>query len=215
MAQTPLVSLRDTRERTIAVLSDLFARDQIELEEFERRVSLVHRAGTVAEVTKAIEDLPSVTGEVKPQKKNALVPVAEVRQTQTIAAVMGGATRRGSWTAPQHLRLLAFMGGISLDFREARLPPGVTEISVFAFMGGVDITVPPELSVELSGTGIMGGFDHMDRQPPEADPDRPILRVHGVAMMGGVSIETRLVGESRRDARRREKRERRLRGRGE
>ena len=54
----------------------------------------------------------------------------------------------------------------------------------------------------------MGGFDHMERQPPVADPERPVLRVHGVAIMGGVSVETRLPGESGHQARRRERRER-------
>jgi hypothetical protein len=54
----------------------------------------------------------------------------------------------------------------------------------------------------------MGGFETFDRVPPVVDPDEPILRINGLAIMGGLSIETRLVGESRRDARRRRKRER-------
>lgn len=205
-----LVSLRDTRERTIAILSDLFARDELELEEFERRVSLVHRAGSVAEVHQVVEDLtvPTATAALVPQPKTAVVSASEVRPTQTLAAILGGITRRGGWNPAQHLRVITFMGGAELDFREARLATGVTELTVFAFMGGVHLIVPPELSVELNGTGIMGGFDHMERQPPVADPERPVLRVHGVAIMGGVSVETRLPGESGHQARRRERRER-------
>ena len=41
----------------------------------------------------------------------------------------------------------------------------------------------------------------------QADPDRPVLRITGMVIMGGVSVETRLPGESSRDARKREKRE--------
>jgi hypothetical protein len=212
-----IVSLRDTRERTIAILSDLFAKDEIELDDFENRVSLVHRAGSVDEVQKVVADLtvkPEVVALV-PQPKTSVVPASELRPTQTLAAILGGVTRRGGWNAAQHLRVIAFMGGAELDFREARLGAGVTELTLFVFMGGVQLIVPPELSVELNGTGIMGGFDHMDRQPPVADPERPILRVHGVAFMGGVSVETRLPGESHGQARRRERRERKDRERRE
>jgi hypothetical protein len=94
-----------------------------------------------------------------------------------------------------------------LDFREARLPPGETHVSVFILMGGVQIIVPPELAVETSGMAIMGGFEHLERAPAVADPERPVLRVTGFAMMGGVAVETRLAGESERDARRRRRKE--------
>jgi Cell wall-active antibiotics response 4TMS YvqF/Domain of unknown function (DUF1707) len=207
---SPLVSLREARDRTIAILSDLFAKDDLELEEFERRVSLVHRAATVADVEKVTEDLakPGAMVKAAPQPRTAVVAAAEVRDTQTIAAVFGGANRQGGWTAARQVRVVAIMGGVVLDFREARIAPGITDVSVFAMMGGVHVLVPPDLAVELEGTAIMGGFDHMDRRPPEADPDRPVLRVRGVAIMGGVAIETRLVGESQHEAQRRRKKER-------
>jgi hypothetical protein len=129
-----------------------------------------------------------------------------VRQTRL--AIMGGVDRRGAWTVPQHLRCIAILGGVQLDYREARLPAGVVDVSVFALMGGVHIIVPPDLAVEISGSAIMGGFEELDRTPAQPDPDRPTLRIHGFAMMGGVSIETRLVGESSREARRRVRKER-------
>ena len=211
-----LVSLRDARDRTIAILSDLFAKDDLELDEFERRVSLVHRAATVAEVEKVVEDVvkPGAMVKAAPQPTTAVVPAAEVRDTQTIAAVFGGVNRQGGWTAARHMRVVAVMGGVVLDFREARIAPGVTEVNVFAMMGGVHVLVPPDLAVELEGTAIMGGFDHMERRPPVPDPDRPVLRVTGFAILGGVAIETRLAGESERDAHRRRKRERKALKRG-
>ena len=207
MADTSLVSVRDARERTIAVLSDLFASDALSLDDFERRVSLVHRAATLAEVDQVVADLKKPDHEVKPVHSTALVPMSQVPVSQTRFAIMGGVDRRGAWTAPQHLRVIAFMGGVQLDYREARLPPGVVDVSAFAFMGGIHIIVPPDLAVEISGSAIMGGFEELNRTPLQPDPDRPTLRIHGFALMGGVSIETRLPGESSRDARRRARKE--------
>ena len=50
----------------------------------------------------------------------------------------------------------------------------------------------------------------MERGRGQPDPERALLRVTGLAVMGGVSIETRLPGESRREARKRIKAERRV-----
>lgn len=197
---TNLVALRDTRERVIARLSEGFAHDELELEEFERRLGLAHRSDSLAE----LEGLTQELG----QPATALAPVtpavpSNVRAEQTLAAVLGGTTRAGHWTPPRRLRVIAIMGGAELDFREAALSPGVTEVVITAIMGGVTIIVPPQLAVEMNGVAIMGGFAHSERAPAQHDPERAILRVSGVALMGGVEIKTRLIGESGREARRR------------
>ncbi|NJD11237.1 MAG: hypothetical protein FIB01_12655 [Gemmatimonadetes bacterium] len=104
--------------------------------------------------------------------------------------------------------MLCLMGGTQLDFREVHLPPGVTEVFIIACMGGCDIIVPPDLVVDVSGVAIMGGFGH--RSPaPAPHPDLPLLRVHGLALMGGGDVQVRLPGESAKQAKRREREARR------
>ena len=90
-----------------------------------------------------------------------------------------------------------------MDFREARLAPGVTEVSVVSKLGGVDIIVPPGLQVDFGGIGILGGFDMSDEVTGVEDPSAPILRVNGVAILGGVDVTVRQLGESAREARHR------------
>ena len=202
-----LVLLRDTRERAIARLSEAFARDDLELDEFERRLGIAHRSDVVAELAALTADL----GEGAPAQ--ALVPAApaapvlssssRVREQQSLVAVLGGAVRKGHWTPPRRLRVVAVLGGAELDFREAALAPGVTEVYITAVMGGVNIIVPPHLSVEMEGVAVMGGFEHSERAPVTPDPERPVLHVRGFALWGGVQIETRLLGETERDAHRR------------
>jgi hypothetical protein len=201
--------LRDDRDRAIAVLSDHFAQDHLDVDEFERRVTAAHNAQTGEELVALTKDLPaSNLPATIPKVEQALVPQAQVRPSQTLLAIMSGTERKGHWLSPRKLRVWAVMGGAELDFREARLPAGVTEVVVFALMGGVHIIVPPGLAVDVGGSAIMGGFEHMQRAPLEQEAGRPVLRVHGFAMMGGVSVETRLPGESHRDARKRRRRER-------
>jgi hypothetical protein len=207
------VALRDARERAIAILSDGFTHGALDLDEFETRLTRAHGAANVAELEKLVADLPETTGTpaepaAKPETQTALVPVSQVRQKQWLVAVFGGSERKGTWNAPKRIKVVTVFGGATIDFREARLPVEGVDLSIFAMMGGVEIIVPPELPVDMSGVAFMGGFEHMARTPVEPEPGRPVLRVGGFAMMGGVSVETRLVGESAGDARRRRRRER-------
>jgi Cell wall-active antibiotics response LiaF, C-terminal len=124
-------------------------------------------------------------------------------------AVFGGTSRRGRWVPARRNTAIGILGGVQLDFREAMLGPGVTEVAVFACMGGVEIIVPPEMAVEVDGMAIMGGFDHETDTVLNRDPDQPLLRVKGLVVMGGVEIAVRRPGESKRDAKKRKRIERR------
>ncbi len=198
---TGLVAVRDAREQAIARLSDAFAHDFIEVDEFERRLALAHRADSGSEIDRLVAALTapaSPSAVIVPATAQPILEGARgmERESDSMLAVFGGVERRGTWTLPRRLRARAIFGGIVLDFREALLLPGVTEVHVVAIMGGVQLIVPPTLSVEVSGAAVMGGFGHVERIPVRLDPDRPLLRVRGLAIMGGVSVETRLPGES-------------------
>jgi hypothetical protein len=206
---SPKGSVNDAQEHAIARLSDAFAHDRIGVEDFEERLTLVHRATSIVEVNRTLSDLVNHDDaiDVEWRPAHAAMPLALASESpmvrgDSVKAIFGGVERRGAWRVPRHLNVVATMGGIVLDFRDAVLAPGITEIHVRAVFGGVEIIVPPSLPVEVSGGAIFGGFGHVDRMPAHADPDRPMLRVRGVAIFGGVSIETRLPGESEADAHR-------------
>jgi hypothetical protein len=200
-------AVSDAQDRAIAQLSDAFAHDRLGVEEFEQRLTLVHRAASIAEVSRTVSDLvdvgpDGVVVEWRPAPQAVVVAAEGALAADSVAAIFGGIERRGPWRVPAHLKVVATMGGIELDFRDAVLGPGVTEIHVRAVFGGVQIIVPPDLHVEVSGAAIFGGFGHVDRMPAQADAGRPVLRVRGIAVFGGVSVETRLPGESVADAHR-------------
>ena len=107
-------------------------------------------------------------------------------------AIMSGFDRKGMWVVPQRLTVLAFMGGASLDMRQAQFAGPEVVITVNAIMGGADITVNPRTHVVLEGTGIMGGYSGpSDRTPAEVDASSPVVRIRGFAIMGGVSVSRR------------------------
>jgi hypothetical protein len=202
--------LQPQRDRVIQTLCEHFAVDHLSAEELEQRLDLAHRATSLAELEALTTDLPSLasaTG-VAAEATRALARPEEVDATGIVLAVMGGAERRGVWTPPRQLNVLAVMGGVELDFREARLSPGVTELNVLALMGGVEILVPPGVRVESAVIPIMGGVNSRG-VGSTAGPGAPVLRLRGLALMGGIDVRERLPGESGTDARRRLRDERR------
>jgi Domain of unknown function (DUF1707)/Cell wall-active antibiotics response 4TMS YvqF len=211
-AENRLVVARahESRERVIAALSEHFAHDALDVDEFERRVTLAQTSEAPAEIEALLADLPAlVNAQALVPAAKALVPAADVKPTQTIFGVMSATERKGPWLVPRHTRVVGVMSSTVLDFRDARFPAGPVDIDVRAVMSSTEIIVPPGLAVETDGVAILGAFEHVDRAPAHPDPAAPVLRVHGLAFMSSVEIKMRLPGESERDAHRRQKKERR------
>lgn len=204
------------RERTVEALCEHFARDALTVEEFERRVDRAHRAETTEELRALLRDLPGGMGVIEAREeasvvdgREADVPAGRVRERSTVLAVCGGNKRRGRWIPARRTLSVAVCGGVKLDFREASLGPGITEVHAMALCGGVEIVVPPGMAVESEGFAILGGFENVDTHPASADPEGPVLRVRGFALCGSVGVSVRHPGESQGEARRRVREERR------
>lgn len=54
-------------------------------------------------------------------------------------------------------------------------------------MGGVDVIVPPDVTLEVGGLAIMGGFESKAEGPGR--PGAPTVHVTGFALMGGVDVK--------------------------
>ena len=189
----PVRPIEQTRERVVEALSEHFARDHLNLDELELRMARVYSATTPAEIDALVSDLPALAvGAPVAITPDEYAPTPKLRER--LIAIMSGIVRRGLWIVPRRLRIIAVMGGVDLDLRQAQLPPGVTEIRAFVFMGGLQVRVPPGVRLETDGVAIMGGFEDRVHDPGAAKPDAPVVRVTGVAIMGGVDARVQVVG---------------------
>src|SRR5919112_1730544 len=57
-------------------------------------------------------------------------------------------------------------GDVELDLRHASFAAGVTEISLHAFMGNIEIQLPPHVGVEDHVSAVLGSFEY--RRHPRA-----------------------------------------------
>ena len=101
-----------------------------------------------------------------------------------VTAILGGFERRVTTPTFRGGEVSAIMGGCSLDLRASSID-GEAVLNVFAVMGGITVKCPPDWTVVLQGTPIMGGFDEKTIAPPN-NAKRLIIR--GYAIMGGVEV---------------------------
>jgi hypothetical protein len=181
------------RNHAIDRLRAAYVEGRLDQEEFDERSDAALKAKTVGQLDRLFHDLPdSYPHGAQPRPYGAAGPVVRPGQggNRVSIAVMSGVERKGPWRVPVDSTAFALMGGVELDLRTAILSGPVTTITAVAIMGGIEIIVPPGIRVESGGFGFMGGWDNRandDRLPPDA----PVLRVRGVAFMGGVEIRTK------------------------
>ena len=194
--------LRDNSRRPLAVLRNEvierlklnFAHGNLDEDELDARLSEATGASSELDLIRLTSDLPDIREEGAAAAPGAHSGVGialnrgRVKEHGTLVSLLSGTLRKGAWKPPRRLQIVAFMGGVDLDFTQAVLAPGTTEIFIFALMGGVDIKVPPGINVDMSGLPIMGGFD--DRSDGIVDDRAPTLRLRGVVVMGGVEVRT-------------------------
>lgn len=147
-----------------------------------------------------------------PAKRSPAALTRPDEDDPTVYSVLRSISRLGPWEPPETMQLVSVMGSIVLDYREAELPLGVTELECQVYAGSIEIIVPPDVDVELTGSVVLGsvetkGSRHrspwrrkarevlLGESPEESeeldDDERPLLSVHCSGAMGSVEVKLR------------------------
>jgi hypothetical protein len=183
------------RDRVADQLREAMAEGRLTAEEHAERLDAVYQAKTYAELAPIVHDLPATGGVRPPGGAPSGPPVVHDdlppphAGTPNIVAVFSGAERTGRWLIEPQTNVVAVFGGVELDLRQAVLSRREVTINIVAVLGGVNLTVPPGVRVVNSIAAILGGTS----LPPEdtVDPDAPVIRLTGFALLGGVSVQRR------------------------
>lgn len=183
------------RERVAQILHNALSEGRITVHELEQRLDTVYRAKTLGELQPVTADLPAEPAgqaTTHPAPRTAGQPDQRIGGhpgSQASIAVMSGASRKGNWVLPPQHNSFALMGGVEIDLRSARFAEKHSTITAVTLMGGIDITVPDDIIVEVSGIGLMGAFESQDKGPVGTPPaNAPVVKITGLALMGGVTV---------------------------
>jgi hypothetical protein len=175
------------RERVAAVLRDAAAEGRLDLGELDERLGRVYAAKTYGELEPLVRDLPTPSSPSFDPDPDS--DVARLPTSGGAVALMSEFKRKGRWAVPRTFKCLALWGGGTIDLREAFFRHGTVKIRAFAIMGGIDVIVPEDANVHVTGVGIMGGFDH--GATGAGARGAPVIVVSGLAFWGGVSVKRR------------------------
>lgn len=104
-------------------------------------------------------------------------------------AIMGGGDRIVRAQDFRGGEITAIMGGFGIDLRGAAIAGDSATLHIFTLWGGVDLKVPEDWNVVMSGAPILGVFTNSARTFRPGDAAAKTLIVKGVAIMGGIEVK--------------------------
>jgi len=198
----------EDRHQVAEVLRKAAGEGRLDLEELDERLEATYAAKTYGDLVPLTADLPvrSAGGLSLPPAASlatpssagsAMVPATTYANSLSF---MGDCTRRGVWRVPEQHSAFSMMGSVTLDLREAIFEAREVTINAVAIMAGIDIIVNAHTQVIVDGVGIMGDFSQSrDKVPAEPTAASPVVRVKGMALMAGVTVQRKAMpGEARK-----------------
>jgi Domain of unknown function (DUF1707)/Cell wall-active antibiotics response 4TMS YvqF len=186
------------REQAAEVLREAAGQGRISMDELDERLELAYRAKTYADLTAVTHDLPQTGTALNPAATAVPARIGGTPRNKFSIAILSGARRLGSWVVPHRYTAVAVLGGIELDLRGAQFSEPEVTVHAYTVMGGIQITVPEDIDVDVAGLAFMGGFDH--DASGAGVPGAPRLKVIGFALMGGVEVRRKPLKNKHRDA---------------
>jgi len=169
------------RIQVAQLLTDAASQGQLQLTEYEKRLSQAYAAKTYEELDRLTDDLPGAPD--TSHRRGACKPAPST----LLLAVLSGFERRGRWNVPDRMTTFTLFGGGVVDLRYADFTSADVEIHAYSIMGGQTILLPPEVNVEVHGVGVMGGFKH--NVGGSGTPGAPKVTIRGFSLWGGVGIK--------------------------
>ncbi len=133
----------------------------------------------------AVQAVAFVAGIVMSKK---LTKGDETSDEFEIAAIFGGKRFHSTAGALKSGSVMAALGGIEIDLRDATVDPAGAEIGVTAALGGVQVFVPKDWIVEVDSEIHQGDVDLDLVSPDDLPADAPKLHIHAIARAGGVAV---------------------------
>jgi Domain of unknown function (DUF1707)/Cell wall-active antibiotics response 4TMS YvqF len=171
------------RDRVVTVLADAAADGRLTPAEHTERVERAYQARTLGELAVLTTDLVD----------QAAQPI-RLDGRRAVAGVFGRDSRDGRWVVPDSMPVLAIMGEVELDLREALLQSGRIVIYATLVFGTIHLIVPEGVSVQTSGTALLTRkVTRTVRQPgqrgvSQPGPDQPVIDLRTVGLGGTIKV---------------------------
>lgn len=184
------------RDSAASVINSALAEGRLTAEEHSDRLDVIYAAKTHADLVPVLADLPQTRVIARLGHAESAGTDLDLRGSTKrggrIVAIFAGVSRKGVWHAEPVINVLTVFGGAEIDFRDAILPGKEVVLRATTVLGGVEVTVPPEMRVVDNGIAILGGREIAGNVDESASPDAPVLRIEGACVLGGIEVKRKM-----------------------
>lgn len=224
----PDIELKDTpegrkyglpkyRTEILEKLNDAFANGFLEMEDYESRMELAHKASSIEELQKVVYDFPDSGlknrfAEKPPVTHEHKKPInINIDLQDTVFTVLGDNTINGVDLPSDNLNIVNILGETKIDLTSENYIKNLFEINVFCMLGSLRIYAPDNVKIKTQMMNVLASSENL---PPSSDSKQEkIVIIKGVCILGDIKIiRNRKPGEKKMFGRRHNMRERHLKG---
>ncbi len=202
------MTLELERERVVQELCAAYANDQLSTGELEARLEKVYVSVERAQLQTLLQGIPAAAHSVAAPSTAAPPAPRESGPRRGLpdnerryVAIFAEVKKEGAWTPAPVIRARAVFGSVLLDLREAAIPVTGIDLDIDVMFGDAKILLPPGLGADVDCTSVLGTVEDKSRPP---FPGAPTIRVRGGAILGSVSVVTKVPKKERVDSWRRQ-----------
>jgi hypothetical protein len=166
------------REAAVARLGAAAGEGRLTLEEFSERSGRAYAARTQGELSELVRDLPAV--------RDAPV-TGGMRGPVSHRTPIGAIKRFGRWRLDRDTEMVAVVGAVKLNLRQAEVVAPEVELRVRTVVGSIKVWIPRGLRVEVDGHSTVGSRQVVDDSAGE-HPGAPLLRLRLDTVVGSVKV---------------------------
>lgn len=201
------MSLELERERVVQQLCTAYAHDHLSTGELEARLERAYKSPDRAELLTVLEGLAVVRLPVATAPAAAPAPRPNAPyyapgrgispDEKRYVAFFAEVNKQGAWTPARYIAARTMFGSLHFDLREAQIPLEGIDLDLDVMLGEAKITLPPGVGAEVDCSSILGTVE--DKSRP-AIPGAPVVRVKGGAVMGSITVVTKVPKGERSDS---------------
>ncbi len=179
------------RTEILEKLNDAFSNGYLEMEDYESRVELAHKAASIEELQKVVYDFPGSnmqsTQSQPPSTHSHRSPLnINIDMQDTVFTVLGDNTFNGVDLPSDNLNIVNILGETKIDLTSENYTKNIFEINVFSMLGSLKIYAPDNLKVKSQALGVLGSINNSN--PPIDSRQEKILIIKGVCILGEIKV---------------------------
>lgn len=170
------------RDQVAELLNAALADGRLTDEEHRQRLDQLYASKTHADLAPLTSDLTLSGSHLQRRQPTQPSPVERVRPQ---VAILSSSMARPTGHVGGRISATGLLGSACIDLSYATINEGGVEIVSNAVLGTVDIVVPAEARVKMTGFPLLGSLSPTVKPGPS---DGPQVKVKGTALLGSVTI---------------------------